>query len=185
MAATQHAQQIKQDSQTYLTTALLQLLETHDLNTLSVTQVVKRAGVSRMAFYRNFDTLADLLTAYFQPKLTARFNDIVTGVPQAEKLTAIGQFFQELAPTLKLAERRGFEGIIQQIFNQNMEDFYQTILAETPLTSVQQRYWTKFMSAGVYAIWREWLLTGQRESLSTIHDLIAGFQRQTMASLQG
>ena len=50
MAATQHAQLIKQDSRDYLTTALLQLLETHDLATITVTQVVKRAGVSRMAF---------------------------------------------------------------------------------------------------------------------------------------
>lgn len=184
MAATQHAQQLKQDSQTYLTTALLQLLETHDLNTISVTQVVKRAGVSRMAFYRNFETLDDLLSAYFRPKLTARFNDVVNGVPQAEKLAAMGQFFQELAPTLQLATQRGFEEIIRKVFNQNMEAFYQTTLAETPLTPVQRRYWTKFMSAGVYAIWREWLLTGQRESLTTIHGLIAGFQTQTMASLR-
>ena len=73
MAATNHAQAIKKDSQTYLTTALLQLLRTHDLDTITVTQVVKRAGVSRMAFYRNFTTLEDLLTAYFARRLQRGF----------------------------------------------------------------------------------------------------------------
>ena len=76
MAATKHAQQIEQDSQDYLATALLQLLTTKELADLTVTQVVKRAGVSRMAFYRNFNTLDDVLTAYFGPIITARFADI-------------------------------------------------------------------------------------------------------------
>lgn len=60
MAATEHSKKIKQDSQTYLITALLQLLKTKDFTDITVTQVVKRAGVSRMAFYRNFDTLDDV-----------------------------------------------------------------------------------------------------------------------------
>ena len=89
MAATQHAQQIKQDSQTYLTTALLQLLETKDLSDITVAQVVRRAGVSRMAFYRNFDTLDDILIAYFRPLIAARFNDVVNQAPQNEKLSAL------------------------------------------------------------------------------------------------
>ncbi|CBL90703.1 hypothetical protein PB1A_0928 [Leuconostoc inhae] len=39
------------------------------------------------------------------------------------------------------------------------------------------------MSAGVYNIWREWLLTNQTEPLTTIHDLIAILQQSTMKAL--
>lgn len=183
MAATNHAQAIKKDSQTYLTTALLQLLRTHDLDTITVTQVVKRAGVSRMAFYRNFSTLAELLTAYFAPAIAARFQDVLQHVPAEQKLVAMGQFFSDFAPTLQLAAQRGFESIIQQLFDDNMTTFYQTTMAEAGLTAVQLKYWTKFMSAGVYAIWREWLLNGQVESLTTIHDLLATLQNSTMEAL--
>jgi AcrR family transcriptional regulator len=158
MAATNHAQAIKKDSQTYLTTALLQLLRTHDLDTITVTQVVKRAGVSRMAFYRNFTTLEDLLDAYFAPAIAARFQDVLQHVPANQKLLAMGQFFSDFAPTLRLAEQRGFENIIQQLFNTNMTNYYQATMANGTLTAVQLKYWTRFMSAGVYAIWREWLL---------------------------
>lgn len=184
MAATNHAQAIKQDSKMYLTTALWQLLQTKSLSELTVTQVVKRAGVSRMAFYRNFESLADILTAYFKPQIEARFDDVIKHVPTAQKMAAIGEFFTDLAPELKLAVDRDFEPIIQQIFDDNMMAFYQQTAMMQGLTAAQQKYWAHFMSAGVYAIWRTWLLDGRHESLDTIHDLIGTFQQATMAALQ-
>lgn len=185
MAATQHAQNIKRDSREYLTTALLQLLATKDLNEISVTAVVRRAGVSRMAFYRNFETLTDLLTAYFEPQITARFADLINQVDPATKLAAIGTYFAEFAPTMRLAQQRGFEFVIRDCFSRQMAHFYHTLLAETSLTPVQQKYWVTFMSAGVYAIWREWLQTDQQESLETLHTLLATFQKATYQALQG
>lgn len=184
MAATNHAQAIKQDSQNYLATALLQLLETKDLNDLTVTAVVKRAGVSRMAFYRHFTTLADVLTAHFTLIITQQFDDILAHVPQDQKLAALGTFFTQLGPTLKLSVTRGFESIFQQIFDQNMQRFYAVTMTWDGATATQQKYWTQFMSAGIYRIWREWLLGGQQESLTTIHDLIATFQTATMTALR-
>lgn len=183
MAATNHARAIKQDSQDYLTTALLQLLATKDLNDITVTQVVKRAGVSRMAFYRNFQTLDDILLAYFRPAVAARFNDVLANVSQAEKLNAMGTFFVNFADTLKLATERGFEHVIRQVFNENMVHFYQENVQWHNITTTQQRYWTQFMSVGVYAIWREWLLSGENESLNDIHDIIAAFQQATMLAI--
>lgn len=183
MAATQHAQLIKQDSRDYLTTALLQLLETHDLATITVTQVVKRAGVSRMAFYRNFTTLSDVLTAYFDSLIAARFADVQQQLPVADKLMAISGFFSTQAAVLKLSVERGFEAIIRQCFDQQMLHFYADLVLPTTLTTAQRQYWMKFMSAGVYAIWREWLFNGQREPLTEIHDLIGGFQTATLQAL--
>lgn len=184
MAATTHAQTIKQDSQNYLATALLQLLQTKDLNDLTVTAVVKRAGVSRMAFYRNFTTLSDVLTAHFAPLITGQFDDILAHVPQDQKLDALGNFFTTLGPTLKLSVDRGFEAVFHQLFDQNMQRFYAVTMTWNGATATQQKYWTQFMTAGVYRIWREWLLGGQTESLTEIHDLIATFQTATMTALQ-
>lgn len=183
MAATDHSQSIKQDSKEYLTTALLQILENKDLNEITVTQVVKRAGVSRMAFYRNFDSLTDLLTAYFEPKISTKFLEIQNGIPEDKKLNSLGEFFSELADTMKLAKKRGFEFVIQNIFNQQMTLFYRDIIPDNELSEVSRNYWTKFMSAGVYSIWREWLLNGQKETLDQIHQIIATFQNSTMSAL--
>ncbi|AYM01536.1 TetR/AcrR family transcriptional regulator [Levilactobacillus yiduensis] len=184
MAATQHAQNLKQDSQDYLATALLQLLAHTDLSDLTVTAVVKRAGVSRMAFYRNFTTLTDVLLAHFSPIISGQFDDILAHVPQDQKLTALGTFFTDLGPTLRLAVTRGFEPVFQQLFDENMQRFYAATVTWPGATPIQKKYWTQFMSAGIYRIWREWLLGGQQESLETIHDLIATFQTATMQALQ-
>lgn len=70
MAATKHAQLIQKDSQDYLTEALFQLLEKKSLEEIKVTELVTRAGVSRMAFYRNYQGLEDIIRQYFAPKLT-------------------------------------------------------------------------------------------------------------------
>ncbi|RRG02020.1 MAG: hypothetical protein DUD28_11370 [Lactobacillus sp.] len=40
-----------------------------------------------------------------------------------------------------------------------------------------------FTSAGVYAIWREWLLNRQQETLAQMHELIGQLQQATMAAM--
>lgn len=183
MAATKHAQLIKQDSQTYLTTALLKLLENKNFNEITISQVVKIAGVSRMAFYRNFETLDDLLKAYFEPLIQKRFEEIKNKVSEREKLESVGGFFTDYADILKLSSEHGFEYIIKDIFNQNMIDFYGNLTLPKDLSSIKRKYWNTFMSSGVYAIWREWLIGGRKESLEEIHSILASFQNSTMQSL--
>ncbi|MFC6177625.1 TetR/AcrR family transcriptional regulator [Companilactobacillus huachuanensis] len=184
MAATNHSRQIKQDSQIYLITALLQILKNKNLNDITVTQVVKRAGVSRMAFYRNFETLNDVLIAYFKPKIDAEFNLIINKVPPEEKIAALGNFFAETSDTMELAVKRNYEFIIQNIFKENMLNFYDAVIDWSNFSAIQKKYWTRFMSAGVYAIWREWLIDGQTDSLNDIHVLLSDFQTSTLKALK-
>lgn len=184
MAATDHSQQIKQDSKNYLITALLQLLKTKHLNEITVTAVVKKAGVSRMAFYRNFETLEDVLVAYFKPQIDQEFDTIIHKVPQDKKFAALGDFFERMAESMILAEHGNYEYIIQKIFDDNIRDFYDQALNWDQFSMIQKKYWIKFMGAGVYAIWKEWLIDGQKESLRDIHTLIADFQISTLKALK-
>ncbi|MFD1419070.1 TetR/AcrR family transcriptional regulator [Companilactobacillus keshanensis] len=183
MAATDHSKQIKQDSKTYLITALLQLLKNNNLNDITVTQVVKKAGVSRMAFYRNFETLNDILTAYFKPKIDAEFDLVINRTQPDKKIAALGNFFSETSDTMELAIQRNYEFIVQDIFNENMMHFYDTVIKWDEFSEIQKTYWIRFMSAGVYAIWKSWLLNGQQESLNDIHILISDFQVSTLKAL--
>jgi len=183
MAATEHSQQIKQDSQDYLITALLELLKDNDLNNIKVTQVVKKAGVSRMAFYRNFETLDDVLIAYFKPQFDKEFGLIINHVPQEQKLTELGNFFTGMADSIILATKRKYEFIIQDLFNDNIIEFYDNVMDWNRFSIVQKKYWTKFMAAGVYAIWKTWLINGQQESLTDIHILLSDFQTATLQAL--
>lgn len=166
MAATEHAQVVKKDTKEFITTALLQLLSKQRLSTLTVSQVCKRAGVSRMAFYRNFDGLEQILYEYYQPKMAVVFDMLRQNPQDAVKFDVQLEFFNTFGDFLLSSVDRGYEPIIMRIFTGEMEKFY---------AADNDEYWTAFMSAGVYAIWRKWLLEGQQKPLEEIMNFLRKF----------
>ena len=49
--------------------SLLQLLEKKDLKKITISELVQRAGVSRAAFYRNYDSKEEILESIFQSSI--------------------------------------------------------------------------------------------------------------------
>lgn len=166
MAATKHAQEIKNDTKDFITTALLQMLAKEKLQALTVSQVCKRAGVSRMAFYRNFDGLEQILYEYYQPKIADVFDTIRLNSQDSAKFNSQFNFFNMFGDALLSSADRGFEPIIQQIFIEEIKKFYAPDC---------EGYRTTFMSAGVYAIWRKWLQEGQQKPLKEIMKFLKQF----------
>ncbi|MFN8448148.1 MAG: TetR/AcrR family transcriptional regulator [Anaerolineae bacterium] len=163
MAATEHAQAVKKDTKEFITTAMLQLLGREKLSMLTVSQVCKRAGVSRMAFYRNFEGLEQILYEYYQPKLAAVFDVLRQNPQDSVKFNIQLEFFNTTGDFLLLSVERGYEPIIMRIFTEEMGKFY---------AADGDEYWTAFMAAGVYAIWRKWLLDGQQRPLEEIMEFL-------------
>jgi AcrR family transcriptional regulator len=166
MAATKHAQAIKKDTKDFITTAMLQMLSKEKLSMLTVSQVCKRAGVSRMAFYRNFDGLEQILYEYYQPEIAAVFEVIRQNSLVSAKFDSQLEFFNTFSDDLLSSVDRGFEPIIQRIFIEEIKKFY---------AADSDGYWTTFMSAGVYAVWRKWLLDGQQKPLKEIMEFLKQF----------
>jgi AcrR family transcriptional regulator len=166
MAATNHAQAIKKDTKDFITTAILQMLTKEKLQALTVSQVCKRAGVSRMAFYRNFDGLEQILYEYYKPQIAAIFDTIRRNPQVSSKFDSQLKFFNTFGDALLSSIDRGYEPIIQRIFMEEIKKFYATD---------SDGYWTTFMSAGVYAIWQKWLLDGRQKPLEEIMDFLKQF----------
>lgn len=53
-----------------LTQALLQLMEKKPLSKINVSELCTRAGVGRVSFYRNFDSMDDILVQHLKNALT-------------------------------------------------------------------------------------------------------------------
>ena len=53
----------------YMTDALFILMKSNPYDAISVTDITKKAGVSRMAFYRNYETKDDIIDTYFHNQL--------------------------------------------------------------------------------------------------------------------
>jgi hypothetical protein len=83
------------------------------------------------------------------------------------------EFFTMFGDSLLASADHGFEPIIQQIFIEEIKKFY---------APDSDGYWTTFMSAGVYAIWRKWLLEGKQKPLNEIMDFLKQFDKRTEES---
>lgn len=62
--------QAKLVTKSCLQTALIKLLNKKDINEISVSELTRRAGVSRTAFYSNYQTVDDVLAEMIDQKLT-------------------------------------------------------------------------------------------------------------------
>lgn len=93
MAATDHAQIIKKDTKEWITIALLELLRTNRISELKISELVRKAGVSRMAFYRNYESLEQVLVEYYEPKFADIFNKIANKKNHEQKITDLTNFF--------------------------------------------------------------------------------------------
>lgn len=80
--------------------ALLQLMEKKPYSEIKITDIVERAGVSRMAYYRNYQTKDEILTKCLEKNLDDFYSRILsdqskgaTGISRIDFMTA---FFEEL-----------------------------------------------------------------------------------------
>lgn len=175
MAVTNYSKSIKEDTKKWLTLATLELLKTTQLSKLTVSEVAKRSGVSRMAFYRHFTDLTQVLTEYYEPKFQAIFDKTIHKVSHEQKIDDLSEFFQELTPDFQAAIEGGYKEIIFQLFSQQMARFYDETTTWEDWEGSKRYYWIKFMSAGIFEVWLSWIETGQKESISAMTDLIKEF----------
>lgn len=59
----------------YIVSALLQLIKTKPLSSISVSELCQKAGVSRMTFYRNYESREDIFEKYLDEIFEAYKND--------------------------------------------------------------------------------------------------------------
>ena len=130
--------------------ALLRLMETEDYDRITIQQIVDTAGVSRMAFYRNFET-KDQILQYHVNRITDEF------VRNAHmKETSQRKLSSLLIHAGKFDLVRGeFERILSYRAHDH-KDLY--------------RY--HFLGGGICSIYYAWLVSGCKESVEELTDMI-------------
>ncbi len=77
----------------YIYEAFLQLLEKKHYDSISVCEICQKAGVSRMSFYRNFESKEDLTFKGIK-HIMKNIEDILKNLEVINKFTIIQEFFQ-------------------------------------------------------------------------------------------
>lgn len=130
--------------------ALLKLLKDHSIEDLSVTQLTKEAGVSRMAYYRNYESLDHLHREVFDQYFMQVFE-------KGGKYLVTGDFYNFWN---FLFEYLYNDKVIITLIRSTHNTFLLDILNETfcdHITDIQLRYSTRAMLGCVFNILTEWI----------------------------
>jgi AcrR family transcriptional regulator len=159
-----YRQEQKQLSQESLQLALFALMHQQTFQSISISALAQKAGISRMAFYRNYPSkeavLNDYFDAYVQP-----FYQFLAQLPdkQADFISqAYFQYVDEHSDLFEVLVKSSAESILNQRFTYFVTQFYNDFVKSQPFTGAYAHYYTRFVAAGLYQMTLDWIKEGKR-----------------------
>ena len=159
-------------------TALLILMEKKNFKEISITEITKKAGVSRMAFYRNYDSVEGIITNY----LDELFEDYSSQILKHQKhydyesVRLLFSYFRKHEKLITNLANSNLTGLILDSAVVFLHSFSKNIVCEKNFSPEKERYNIEFIAGGSYKVLMEWAKNGLRESdeemAEILYDLI-------------
>lgn len=159
-------------------TALLILMEKKDLKEISITEVTKKAGVSRMAFYRNYNSMEDIIRSY----LDELFEDYSCHILKQEKtydyesVRMLFSYFRKHEKLITNLAKSNLTNLILDSAVVFLHSFSKNIVCKKEYSPEKEKYNIDFLAGGFYKVLTEWAKSGLKESdeemAEIVYDLI-------------
>lgn len=159
----------------YFFTALIRLMDQKDFKDITISEIAKKAGVSRMTYYRTYSSKQDILIQYFDD----HSKELLAKLESTPQLTA-EQFalmffssFKEHVHYLKYLYLAGLMTEMLERFTGFLRCLYQRI--ELPVMSGSElEYHIRFVAGGLYMLLFHWQENGLKESPEEMAKMTAG-----------
>jgi len=154
-------------------TALMILMEKKNFKEITITEVTKRAGVSRMAFYRNYNIIEDIITNY----LDELFEDYSKQILNREEIynkESVRLFFVYFRKHNRLTTNLISSNLSYLILERCIEFFYtlsRHIVCSNSHLPLKEKYIIEFAAGGLYKVLIEWAKNGMKESDEDMADI--------------
>ena len=150
-----NAQQ-KQITKECIEGALIQLLEHKEMEKITISEIVKRAGVSRTAFYAHYETKEDVLRSVLRETID-HIDGLTSGTPDSKEfwLTLFSET-KSIAGPFALLLKAGMG-------NQILEEITERILSDVP-DDPAARYSEILWVGAIYNVLTNWISRGTVES---------------------
>jgi AcrR family transcriptional regulator len=145
-----------------IVTALIELMKVRDYHSISITEITHKAGVSRMAYYRNYTSKEDILNKYMEEVGISIHEKISSMSTREEILDYYRELFEQLGAYRDLgitAYRAHLGELILNNINKNM-----AITFRPENDSAEARYQHLYLAGAFYNVFIEWLKNGRQES---------------------
>ena len=138
--------------------SLLQLLDKKDLKKITISELVERAGVSRAAFYRNYESKEELLESIFQSTVS-KITKSLEGYNFKTDLYQIWVYlFKEEARIISLAVDYNFEKLLTKAVYEFLEKRSKSQKSSQGPAS----YLNSFLSSAIVSVLAKWIKDGMK-----------------------
>ncbi len=152
-------------------TALLRLMEEKDYAVISITDITNLAGVSRMAYYRNYKSKDEILLKRLEDeekKLIRQAEQDGAASNLKEIILYFARFYQENASVIKAAYAAGLEHILSNMLKDRIHSYF-------PIVDVtaQGRYAVHFYVGAIMAAFKYWVDGEFEETAEQVAEIIS------------
>lgn len=148
-------------------TALIQLLEEKSLDRITVTDIVKRAGVSRSAYYRNYCSKEDILNGMLEAlveKICDQMNAQLSAGKWREYWDTLFNSVKKISDLYMTLLKAGLGSTI-------LDGINRATLSQVPADDLRGRYRLLFWNGAIYNILTEWVRSGMQQDPSEMAEI--------------
>lgn len=153
--------------------ALVQLMEKKPFDAITITEITSRAGVSRMAFYRNYTDKKEILLAYLD-ELFENYWENISTKPQDDFQSACLYFnyFRKNKNFLMCLHHAGLMQLILDKQDLYLNTIFQDLYKTVSLESMEKKYVIAFLSGGLFKVLINWTENEMEQSNETMAKII-------------
>ncbi len=152
-----------------IVTALLRLMEVKSYSSITITDITNLAGVSRMAYYRNYNNKDEILINHLLEQENRLIKELHGGHAQTVKgmIYYIAEYFQENVMVIKAAFDAGLVQSINTLLGERIQSYFPVVNSR-----VEGRYAIQFYVGAIISVFRMWFDNGMVESAEEISDIL-------------
>lgn len=141
----------------YITEALLLLLKKKEYKDISITEICKKAGVTRMSFYRNFESKEDILLKKVRTVTDGFLKESAISYKNDTASSYFVKLFTHMKQQKKLCAALNKAGLMHAV----KDEFDRVFL--NAYRGVYDEYKSLFLAGGIYNVFLFWFLNGCRD----------------------
>lgn len=161
-------------SKLYMAKALIELMKTKALDDISITMLTRKAGVSRMSYYRYFSHKIEVLENYLDSLIETYYKEVDEKLSfefqSREHIIQSLKYFKKHADLMLCLTRANLSPMMMERLNAYV--FKRSGSGE----SKNRKYQLFYYMGAIYNVYIEWLKGGLKESESDIADIIYKFR---------
>lgn len=151
--------------------ALIKLLDSNSYNNITITQITAIAGVSRMAFYRNYNTKDDIINVYLDDLFESVLQqaNVIGCKSKEEHLRYFFNFYYNNKEIIIILLKNNLLHLFYDKFKKHTMDFFKTQPDKND--PIFEDYLALYATGGLYSVLIEWISGGTLKSCEEMTQL--------------